>query len=329
MVAILILNWNGWQDTIECLSSLFKIDYDDYFVVLGDNGSTNESKNKILSYCQTIDSSVQWITNSPERFVGRQSRKKEIFLLDLEKNHGFAKGNNYLSTFAMTFSPNYYLLLNNDTEVEPDFLTKLVEYQISHKEFHVLTPLIHYFYDKELIWNGGGNLIWGIRKYHYADQQDSVVREKEFIPCTFITGCALFCTQDILMPDGKIFIESFFHGEEDFDFGLRMREREVKMGCVVKSVIYHKVGRSSSKTGNKIGLSYCYYLNRFINLRHHLNFISYYSFLLIYAPYVVQILMKQKISFIKALYYYGLLLKESHQLDGVNREKFLQCANLK
>ena len=151
MVAILILNWNGWQDTIECLSSLFKIDYDDYFVVLGDNGSTNESKNKILSYCQTIDSSVQWITNSPERFVGRQSRKKEIFLLDLEKNHGFAKGNNYLSAFAMTFSPNYYLLLNNDTEVESDFLTKLVEYQISPKEFHVLTPLIHYFYDKQIV----------------------------------------------------------------------------------------------------------------------------------------------------------------------------------
>ena len=49
MVAIMILNWNGWQDSIACLESLSKIDYDEFFVVLGDNGSTNNSKKEISS----------------------------------------------------------------------------------------------------------------------------------------------------------------------------------------------------------------------------------------------------------------------------------------
>ena len=249
MVAIMILNWNGWQDSIACLESLSKIDYDEFFVVLGDNGSTNNSKKEISSFCNLRRLDSNWIKiGDPLPEIAN----RKVYLYDLQSNYGFAKGNNILIQLAARHNPDYYLLLNNDTEVEPDFLTKLINYQRTHNRIKVLTPIIYYYGDKPRIWNAGGRLLWGIRKYHYADSTDVRAREKEFIPCSFITGCALFCTQDVLLENNKLFTESFFHGEEDFDFSLRMKDKGIKMGCVTSSVIYHKVGRSSGSIGNKI-----------------------------------------------------------------------------
>ena len=53
-VSIVILNWNGWEDTIECLESLFQINYSNFDVVLVDNASEDDSINKIRDYCSGI-----------------------------------------------------------------------------------------------------------------------------------------------------------------------------------------------------------------------------------------------------------------------------------
>ena len=130
---------------------------------------------------------------------------------------------------------------------------------------------------------------------------------------------------DILKKDHTLFSEAFFHGEEDFELGLRMKRMRVKMGCYTPSVIYHKVGRSSGSVGEKIGLTYCYYLNRFINLRHNLNFLSFYCFLCVYFPYVVRLLHNNGLSYTKAFRFYCKVVTESHKLDGVTYEKFMEC----
>ena len=322
MVAIIILNWNGWEDTIACLDSLLKIKYNEFFVFVGDNGSTNESKEKISSFCKYNEKKYKWIAFSEEYSYTIQNR--QIYLWDLQKNHGFAKGNNILIREASKSNPDYYLLLNNDTEVEPDFLSKLVQYQKNNSELKVLTPLIHYYDDKSYIWNAGGNLFWGIRKYHYGDASRIKVTEKDFISCTFITGCALFCVPDVLMDDKKLFTEAFFHGEEDFDFGLRMKKQGIKMGCVIQSVIYHKVGRTSGHVGTKIGLAYCHYLNRFINLRHHLNTVSFYSFVFVYSIYVIYILLSKGFTLRDSIRFYWKVLCESLKLDGVSNAIFMK-----
>jgi len=51
-VSIIILNWNGWEDTIECLESLYQITYPNYDVIIVDNGSEDESLEMIRKYCQ-------------------------------------------------------------------------------------------------------------------------------------------------------------------------------------------------------------------------------------------------------------------------------------
>lgn len=327
MTAILILNWNGWKDTVDCLKSLKALTTDNFFVMLGDNGSTDDSLQQIKDFCSKESMSLKCQTYGTETTL--QAEPRSIILYDLKENHGFARGNNLMMKYAHTLSPDYYLLLNNDTEVEPDFLTLLTEYQQKHNEIKVLTPLIHYFYDKSLIWNAGGKLIWGLRKYHYADQPASEVTETEFIPCTFITGCAILCTPEVLQADHTLLTERFFHGEEDFDFGLRMKKKGVQMGCLVPSVIYHKVGRSVDKMGDKTGATYCYYLNRFVNLRQHLNPLSFWSFTTLYAPYVIRLMHQCGLTYGEALRFYTGVVSESLKLEGVSKEKYFECVNRK
>ena len=143
MIAILILNWNGWKDTIECLKSIKQMDYKDYFVVLGDNGSTNESMSEITSFCKD-----EKIVIKPEELYEENLKEVcpgDVILYDLKTNNGFAKGNNLMIKYSKRFNPDYYLLLNNDTEVVPNFLKHLIDFKNNYKDYDVLSTLILYY----------------------------------------------------------------------------------------------------------------------------------------------------------------------------------------
>ena len=104
-----------------------------------------------------------------------------------------------------------------------------------------------YEFDKSKIWNCGGSLSMGFRRYYYAGQCDADIKESVYIPIGFVTGCALFFPPELLDCEGRLLTERFFFGEEDFEFSMRMEAQGVKMACVLDSVIYHKVGASGSR----------------------------------------------------------------------------------
>src|SRR5512141_114352 len=95
-VAIIVLNWNGWRDTIECLESLQRLTYPNYQVVVVDNGST--------------DNSVEHIRKAYPR----------VRLLETGKNLGWSGGNNIGIKYALGQETEYIHLLNNDTKAEPN-----------------------------------------------------------------------------------------------------------------------------------------------------------------------------------------------------------------
>ena len=324
MVAVILVNWNGYEDTIACISSLQKCVDKNFFVVVCDNGSTNDSVSQITSYCQKHNLQFDTFEKTNNCRPDVTLTNGHVLLYQLGDNYGFSKGNNIGIQFASFFHPKYYLLLNNDTEVEPDFLCRLVEFQRTHTEYKVLTPLIHYYYDKHLIWNGGGNIYWGFRKYHFADQNESVVPKQESIPCTFITGCALFFVPELLDEKQRLLTEKFFFGEEDFEFGLRMKKLKVKMACVLDSVIYHKVGGSRKSNANKIGYTYIYYLNRIINVRDYLPRWQFPFYELALYASVARVLKtyynfkwKGIVRFIKKM------KVDSNRMSGVSKDFFL------
>lgn len=249
MTLFIIINWNGADDTIACLKSLERTK-GDFRVVVADNGSSDDSRERI------------------GEFLATSTLKAE--LLPLDRNYGFAVGNNKAIAYARKYNPDSYMLLNNDTEVEPDFLLKLQAYRAEHAECKVLGPLINYWGEKERIWSCGGKLIFGSRKAYYRNAFVSDLPERTPFPVSFISGCALMVDSSLVDESGKLLTEKFFFGEEDYEFALRMRSRGEKMVIVRDSVIYHKVGSSTKKASNAmLGRDYMYYLGRLLVARDY------------------------------------------------------------
>ena len=241
--------------------------------------------------------------------------------MPLDRNYGFAKGNNKGLEVASRISPDSYLLLNNDTEVLPDFLVRLQDFSARHPKYRVLTPKINFYYDKQKIWNCGGKLFFGFRKYFYAGCPDSAVKEKGHIDISFVTGCALFFYPELLDEQGHLLTERFFFGEEDFEFSMRMQKDNVHMACVLDSLIYHKVGASGDKM-YRSGKVYLHYLNRFIDIRIQKSSIFYTFWKMLNLPLCLRHFYMVSHSLGFACRMMRRLFVDARDKDGVTREDF-------
>lgn len=234
-VAIIIVNWNGAGDTIDCIESLKKINPpsggQNYKIFLIDNGSDDDSFSKFQSL-----------------YIGA----KDIELTKLNKNLGFGGGNNVGIKSALDAGFGYVLLLNNDTIVEPDFLDELVKVAQSDEKVGIVGPKIYYYNEPNRIWFGGGKFTWlgGGRHLQY-EEMDRSPDEKKTKETEYMTGCALLVKSEVVKKIGLL-EESFFMYYEDTDWSLRARKAGYKILYVPSAKIYHKVSRSASKLGNPI-----------------------------------------------------------------------------
>lgn len=255
MTVVVLINWNGADDTLACLRSLAGAG-GDFRVVVADNGSEDDSVVRIEAFL----ASDEWNTTS--------QHKAEV--LPLGCNWGFAVGNNKAIAYARRYQPDAYMLLNNDTEVEPDFMVKLQDYRRAHPEVKVVGPLICYWAEKNRIWSCGGRLTFGTRKGYFRNAE--VMPDRSPLPVTFISGCALLADASLVDGEGRLLTERFFFGEEDFEFAHRMRRAGEKMAIVRQSVIYHKVSSAAKRMeGGRLGRDYIYYLGRLIVARLYYN----------------------------------------------------------
>jgi len=233
-VSIIILNWNGWQDTLECFDSLVKITYPNYDVVVIDNDSTNESVEKIKN----------WINN--------KKTAVNYKLLINDRNAGFAGGNNPGIEYAIKNKSDYALLLNNDTIVDPGFLEKLVKVGESSRKFGIIGPKIYYETDKNRIWFGGGDFSWlsGGRHMDY-DKIDDKPQDEAIKEIKFMTGCCLLIKREVIEKIG-LMDEDFFLYYEDTEWSLRARKFGYKIIYAPAAHIWHKISRSVKPKTNPI-----------------------------------------------------------------------------
>ena len=243
--AVILLNWNGADDTIDCLESLSQAK-GSFFVVIVDNDSHDDSVERLKA----------WQSAHPSL---------DLHLLEEKENHGFAIGNNVGVRYASQFAPDYYMLLNNDTVVAPDFLEQLLSFMATHKDYDVLSPVINYYDDRKKIWFGGGRLKTTGRTALHRGEDISVFDDMTDFPITYVSGCAMLFTPKVLLPSGDIFSDRFFFGEEDYEFSVSAKGR-FKMACVIGSRVYHKIGMSRKTLSRAQGSLdiYLYYLS--INL---------------------------------------------------------------
>jgi len=274
LIPVIILNWNGESDTVECLKSIKRGALSGFLPVLVDNGSESESLDRLKAECSQIFSKVLFLRKNelsaflwPEIEALRSYLDDEsLIFVENGENLGFARANNLGIRFAQLVGSPWVMLLNNDTVVESDMFRELRSFRDTHPSFVAITPQIRHYGKKTIIQNCGGDLTYFARqKYKFEDMDASVAESSEFSTITFITGCALLYKYDTT---GAL-AEDFFFGEEDYEFSLRMKKRGLKMACAHRAVVYHKRGVTIGKNAKRFGNILLYYVNRLIDTRNY------------------------------------------------------------
>jgi GT2 family glycosyltransferase len=305
--AVVLLNWNGWEDTIECLCSLLEMTTQDFCVFIIDNNSS--------------DASVKHISS----FISEYQLQSRFLLLPQTENLGFGKGSNVGIKLALENNFDFIWLLNNDTVVEKNTLEELLLFFYNHSDYSITTPCINYYFNRDKIWNCGGKISQlGYRKYLWAGKQESILPNKDFIKISFVTNCASFFRKDYFEKNGLL-TENFFFGEEDFEMCLRAKKNKIKISCVLTAKIYHKVSISIKKISdsNHLKKIYIHYLNRYVDMKLYFNAVPiFYLYVISYTPYVFFLLLKQGHNPAKIISLLLKVIRKSIILNSVGKEDF-------
>ena len=219
-VTIIVLNWNGKDLTIDCINSLKKVNYSNFNILLVDNGSS--------------DGSVELLK---EKFP-------EVSILSLEKNFGFAGGNNRGFVSLKPDPPEFVIFLNNDTTVDSNFIEPLVKCLLNNKHASQTVPKIYYEDDPKLIWYAGGIVnLWTGSIYHLGIRQYDSPEYNKTRKTKYATGCCLCMRYDEFREFGG-FDETFPMYSEDVDLSLWIRAAGKQVWFVPESKIWHKVSAS-------------------------------------------------------------------------------------
>lgn len=280
-VTIIIVNFNGWKYTIECLESVYNINYPNFSVVLVDNNSNDESLSKIREYCKCelkvvspyfdynpknkpifikeLDNNEN-ITENINRQNLNKNDSDSLILIKNKENYGFAEGNNIGIRFSLNnLDPEYILLLNNDTVVGKNFLDELVKTGENNKEIGILGPKI-YFYDKpNIIWSAGCKISWKLSRgiqigTSELDQgQFNTQRKVEYV-----SGSAFLIKTEVIQKIGLMDRKYFLYFEES-DWTLRANQAGYGSLYVPTAQIWHKISQSGGGMSKTTGL---YYITR-------------------------------------------------------------------
>jgi len=221
-VSIILLNYKGTKDTLSCIESLEKIEYDNFEIIIVENNSPDDSY-EILSEA-----------------IGNKHT-----LIKSPSNGGFAKGNNIGINYALEKGTDFVLLLNNDTLVEKDFLREMVNCYQRNKAVGMVGCKILYESRRDLIWYGGGEL--NLKRFYGLHHGEGQKNSEEFNiekEVTFNTGCVMLVPREVIQKVGTL-PEEYFMYYEDVDYSLSVQEAGYKIYYCPKAVVYHKVSAST------------------------------------------------------------------------------------
>lgn len=222
-VSIVILNWNGLEDTLECLDSLKKITYTNYEVIVVDNGS------------QGNDGQVL-----------EEKLSDYVHLIQNDRNYGFPEGCNIGMRYALGRGADYILLLNNDTVVDPEFLTEMVRVAEADSSIGIVGSKIYYYYEPNRIQAVGGKIRWWLGDIETYGEEEDVGQYDTIAEYDYVFGTSFLIKKEVIQ---KIsFLDPFFFfGLEEYDYCTRARRAGFKVVYVPDSKVWHKAGASKAK----------------------------------------------------------------------------------
>lgn len=270
--AIILINWNGAEDTIEALRS-FTYKFTSEYIFILDNGSSDNSADRIQDYLE--QSSINFIKYKEAENTSLETREDvRYYLLRSTPNRGFAGGNNFVIRLLWNDSSfQYFWLLNNDTIVLEDSLAGLIECIKSSPDVGFSGSVIMDYAQRHLIQCCGGKIYkyFGVAKMICKNQTVDQITDEKTKRADYQGGASLLASRQVIEKTGLL-DESFFMYSEEADWQLRARKLGFKNKLALKSLIYHK-GTVSTK--NRRHLFYFYY-NRasMILIRKHFNYLA-------------------------------------------------------
>ncbi len=266
-LGIIILNWNGHEDTVECITSIRKNEEGDYTIFLLDNGSDEGSVEYIEKWLENNYELSYKIMDEVEFHCCSDFSDYTLYFIKGKQNLGFAKGNNLIWN-KIKDEFDYTFLLNNDTVITKNAITNMLNYMDNNLNTGAISCDIRLYSQPNKLWNAGGYFTcYGDRKYFKQSAIDASKQNGvEAIKSPFVTGCALMVRKEITDKFG-IFTEKFFFGEEDFNFCRRLLKNNVIVESVLSSTIYHKVGTSIKKAQKNTNSFVLHFSNRIIDLK--------------------------------------------------------------
>lgn len=251
-VSIIILNWNGKKDTINCLDSLKMLTYSNYEIILVDNGST--------------DGSVECL----------KELYPKIEIIENKENLGFAEGNNVAIRRVVEKGTDYILLLNNDVIVDPEFLSELVEVLENDSCIGVVGPTVYYYNEKDRIQSAGDKICWYKGKtLHLTNKND--IKLNKIRDVDYIMGCALLAKCELFKKIGYLNKDYFAYWEET-EWCVLAKKAGYRIVHVPAAKIWHKGGSTTKKTSGFY--EYQMTRNMFWFMKKNANKIQYITFIL-------------------------------------------------
>jgi GT2 family glycosyltransferase len=264
-VFIVILNWNGLQDTLECLASVSKLNYSPRQVIVVDNGSTDGSPGHL------------------------KAAYPDVTLIEHGVNLGYTGGNNAAMRYALAHGADFVWLLNNDAVVEPDSLTKLVATAGQDQNIGLMSPITYDYSDR------GRIQFLGVR----ADMaRQALVLDpdpREGLPGSYLSrpllwGTALLIRSTVIQRIGYL-DDRYFAYHEDVDYSLRALNAGFRTLLEPAAVVYHKWAGSSG--GDSPLRNYLLTRNWYLFWSTHLKGVPRYTYLPRYLAWAA----RQAVSF--------------------------------
>ena len=234
-VSIIILNYNGRDDTLACLRSMEHLTYPNAQVIVIDNGST--------------DGSAEAFRTQHPRFT----------LVETGANLGFTGGNNIGIRHALEQGADYIMLLNNDTIVAPDMLDVMVEMMEANPKVGVTGPMIYYYDSPETIWSAGGGIDWshGLTWMIGLDELDKAQFGQAPRSVDFVTGCAILARRNVWEKVGLL-DDKFFMYYEETEWCVRARRAGFEIMHIPSAMVWHKISTAQRAASTRT----YYYMTR-------------------------------------------------------------------
>lgn len=218
MVTAVVLAWNNYEDTHECLETILASNYSNLEIILVDNGSED---------------------NTPERV---RKNFPDVTVIENGRNIGVPAGYNVGFSQALKTNTEYILMLNNDVALHPDMVSELIDVAESQPETGIVMPKVLYYGKDDEVWSSGGKyrafppaILMTDKNTEAAD----TMRMIEYAP-----SCGLLIHRRAFERAG-LFDPGFLFLFDDWDFSERVRTHGLKIWYTPNAYMWHKVSRST------------------------------------------------------------------------------------